>query len=204
MNYFLYRAIFNSRDCLIWLKEKQKPILNFALNKKRVILFTISGIIITAFTLGYTLSEARDIENFSIINPDLNSSLNTIQENSVLAISNPSFISSLSLSILTEEEAEKEKIEVIITAYSSTPWETDDDPFITASGTTVKDGIVANNFLPFGTKIRIPEIYGDKIFIVEDRMHPAKGNYHIDIWFPSYYEAKNFGVKESYIEIVEG
>ncbi len=96
-----------------------------------------------------------------------------------------------------------QKIRVVVTAYSSTPCQTDDTPFITASNTWVRKGIVANNFFSFGTRIRIPEFYGDKIFVVEDRMHWRKSNYHIDIWFPSYWEAKNFGIQKTYIEILE-
>lgn len=95
------------------------------------------------------------------------------------------------------------KIKMVVTAYSSTPEQTDDTPFITASNTHVRDGIVANNMLPFGSKIRIPELYGDKVFIVEDRMHQRKGKYHLDIWFPEYSQAKNFGAKITYIEILE-
>ncbi|MBZ9569844.1 3D domain-containing protein [Patescibacteria group bacterium] len=96
------------------------------------------------------------------------------------------------------------KIKVIVTAYSSSTFETDDNPYITAAGTWVREGVVANNLLHFGTKIRIPEIYGDKIFVVEDRMHWKKGYYHVDIWFPSYWQALNFGSKRSFIEILEG
>jgi len=95
-------------------------------------------------------------------------------------------------------------VKMVATAYSSTPEQTDNDPFITAAGTTVRDGIIANNLLPFGTKVRIPELYGDKIFVVEDRMNKRKGDYHIDIWFPSYWEAKEFGAKRPYVEILEG
>ena len=94
-------------------------------------------------------------------------------------------------------------IKMMATAYSTTVQQTDDDPFITAAGTWVRDGIVANNLFPFGTKIRIPELYGDKVFVVEDRMSWKKGNYHIDIWFPSYWEAKSFGAKITYVEILE-
>ncbi|MCH8987109.1 3D domain-containing protein [Patescibacteria group bacterium] len=93
-------------------------------------------------------------------------------------------------------------VNVIVTAYSSTPDQTDDTPFITASGNWVRDGIVATNILPMGTKIKIPEVYGDRIFVVDDRMHPRK-QYNVDIWFPSYWEAKNFGVKRTYIEVLE-
>ncbi len=95
-----------------------------------------------------------------------------------------------------------EEIEVIATAYSSTVCQTDSDPYITAAGTLVRKGIVANNLFPFGTEIRIPELFGNKIFVIEDRMNSRKGNYHIDVWFPSYQEAVNFGVKKTYIEIL--
>ncbi len=95
------------------------------------------------------------------------------------------------------------RIKVILTAYSSTVWQTDSTPFITANGTYVHDGVVANNGFPFGTEIRIPELYGDKVFSVEDRMHWRKGNYHFDIWFPTYEQAKNFGVKYAYVEVLE-
>jgi len=95
------------------------------------------------------------------------------------------------------------KIQVKVTAYSSTPDQTDSDPFITASGKYVKDGIIANNMLPFGTKIRIPELYGDKIFTIEDRMNRKKSDYHIDIWMPSRVVAINFGVKTAEMEVLE-
>lgn len=92
------------------------------------------------------------------------------------------------------------KKKVLITAYSSTPDQTDSSPFITAAGTHVHDGIVAANFLPFGTKVRIPSLDPNKIFTVEDRM---KSNVKMDIWFSSRQEAINFGAKVLEIEIVE-
>jgi 3D (Asp-Asp-Asp) domain-containing protein len=94
-------------------------------------------------------------------------------------------------------------IEVLVSAYSSTPDQTDDTPLITASGKYVADGIIANNLLPFGTKIRIPALYGDKIFVVEDRMNKNKSKYHIDIWMPEKDLAINFGRKNAEIEILE-
>lgn len=94
-------------------------------------------------------------------------------------------------------------VKMVITAYSSTPEQTDSTPFVTASGKKVADGIIANNMLPFGTRIRIPSVYGDKIFIVEDRMHRRKGKYHVDIWFPEYEQAKEFGAKLADVEILE-
>jgi 3D (Asp-Asp-Asp) domain-containing protein len=102
-------------------------------------------------------------------------------------------------------EAQKavKTIKVVITAYSSTPDQTDDSPFITASNKYVRDGIVANNMLPFGTKVKIPSLYGDKIFVVEDRMNRRMGDYRMDIWFPTYTGAKNFGVKTAEIVVLE-
>ena len=91
---------------------------------------------------------------------------------------------------------------VSITAYSSTPDQTDDTPFITARGTYVRDGIIAANFLPFGTKIKIPELFGDKIFIVEDRMN-SRYWHKIDIWFPERHDALEFGIKTAKIQIIE-
>lgn len=88
---------------------------------------------------------------------------------------------------------------VTITGYSSTPDQTDDSPFITASGRRVRDGIIASNFLKFGTKVKIPSVFGDKIFIVEDRMH-SRFSDRVDIWFSNRSEAVKFGKRQ--LEIV--
>lgn len=91
---------------------------------------------------------------------------------------------------------------VTITAYSSSVDETDASPFITASGAYVRDGIIAANFLKIGTQVKIPALYGDKIFVVEDRM--AAYNYgKVDIWMPSKGEAIQFGVKRAEIVVLE-
>lgn len=95
----------------------------------------------------------------------------------------------------------KRKMWVTTTAYSSTVDQTDSTPFITASGTHVHNGMVAANFLKFGTKVRFPSLYGDRIFIVEDRMN-ARFDKRVDIWFPTRPEAKNFGAKWLEIEIL--
>jgi 3D (Asp-Asp-Asp) domain-containing protein len=89
----------------------------------------------------------------------------------------------------------------VITAYSSTVEETDSDPFTTAAGTQVRDGIVAMNTLPFGSKIMIPDLFGSKVFTVEDRMAP-KNHHKVDIWFPSKQEAIQFGVKKARVLVI--
>lgn len=88
------------------------------------------------------------------------------------------------------------------TAYTSRPEETDDSPFIAADGTHVYDGMVAANFLKFGTKIRIPELYGDKIFTVHDRMN-KRYNVKVDIWMTNLKDAYKHGLRHITVEIVE-
>ncbi|MEX0869879.1 MAG: 3D domain-containing protein [Candidatus Spechtbacterales bacterium] len=90
---------------------------------------------------------------------------------------------------------------VPITAYSSTPDQTWGNPFITASGTRVRDGIIAANFLPLGTKVRIPEYYGDKVFVVEDRMN-SRYWHRADIWMETRHEALQWGIRYTTIEVI--
>ena len=94
------------------------------------------------------------------------------------------------------------QINVVLTAYSSTKDQTDSAPFIAASGKHVYDGMVAANFLPFGTKIKIPSLFGDKIFTVDDRMNKRHQDI-VDIWQPNKKTAIEFGVKKATIEVVE-
>jgi 3D (Asp-Asp-Asp) domain-containing protein len=143
---------------------------------------------------------------------NLNSSNNTKQRISQYRsekLSNKSIILVQKSAILSQSSHETESINksklntrkklVIATAYSSTVDQTDSTPFITASGTPVRDGVIAANFLKFGTKVKFPSLYGNKVFTVEDRM---KSNYKVDIWFPTRQKAKSFGVKRVEMEIL--
>jgi 3D (Asp-Asp-Asp) domain-containing protein len=98
-------------------------------------------------------------------------------------------------------QEQTESLTMRVTAYSSSPDETDDTPFITASGIKVRDGIVATNVLPFGTKIKLPSLFGDKIFTVEDRMSRRLKN-TIDIWMSTKQKALRFGVAQAKVVIV--
>ena len=115
-----------------------------------------------------------------------------IQNDSVLATRSP---------ITPKTYKPKKTYVVAATGYSSTPEQTDSTPFITASGTHVRDGVIAANFLPIGTIIKIPELFGDKTFIVEDRMN-SRYWLNIDIWFSEKNLAKEFGLKVVKVEIV--
>jgi 3D (Asp-Asp-Asp) domain-containing protein len=93
-----------------------------------------------------------------------------------------------------------------LTAYSSDASQCDGNPCRTASGFNlchygIEDS-VAVNFLPFGTKIRIPGLFGDRIFVVRDRMNSRYDN-RIDIWFKDQKNALKFGFKLAKVEILE-
>lgn len=94
-------------------------------------------------------------------------------------------------------ESAPQAIQAIVTAYSSSPDETDDTPSITASGKTVGDGVIASNCLPFGTKVKIPELFGDRTFIVEDRKSSRYGCEWLDVWYPTKAGAQKFGIKRN-------
>jgi len=93
-----------------------------------------------------------------------------------------------------------------VTAYSSTPDQTDSTPCITANGFNLcehdREDVIAANFLPFGTKVRIPEYFGDRIFYVQDRMN-SRYYYRTDIWMKNRTDALKFGLRYATIEVVE-
>lgn len=90
---------------------------------------------------------------------------------------------------------------VWVTAYASVPNETDGSPFITANGDYVHEGVIAANWLPFGTQVKIPALFGDRIFTVEDRMNQVF-NQRADIWMPTVSAALHFGIQHVQVVIV--
>ncbi|MEI6529308.1 MAG: hypothetical protein WCN88_02825 [Candidatus Falkowbacteria bacterium] len=93
-----------------------------------------------------------------------------------------------------------------MTAYNSEAGQTDDSPCITANGFNVcEHGIedtIAANFLPMGTKVKIPDLYGDRIFVVRDRMNKKHPN-RVDVWMKNRSAAMQFGVKVAKIQVLE-
>lgn len=100
----------------------------------------------------------------------------------------------------SEDREASKTMRISVTAYNSLPEQTDDTPFETADGTRVRDGIVAANFLKLGTRVRFPELYGDKIFVVKDRMN-ARYDKRADIWMEHKSDALALGHKYTTIEI---
>jgi len=98
-------------------------------------------------------------------------------------------------------------INMTVTAYNSEVGQCDDTPCITANGFNVCEhgieDVIATNILPFGTKVMFPDLYGDKIFTVQDRMN-AKYSYRADIWMVHRADAIQFGAHYNVKMVVLG
>lgn len=87
---------------------------------------------------------------------------------------------------------------VTVTAYNSEVAQTDGDPWTTAAGTRTRDGVIALNGVPFGTKVKFPQYFGDKIFTVEDRTSSRYGKFsRADIWMLRKTDALKWGIKRN-------
>lgn len=97
-------------------------------------------------------------------------------------------------------EPEPVRLLATVTAYSSSPDETWGDPFVTASGKRVFDGLVAcPRSLAFGTRVKI----GERTYDCYDRLHP-KYDDRFDIWMSSKDAALRFGKRQVQVEVLEG
>ena len=166
---------------------------------------TISAVLLTMFILTSTSANAADYLGLSSNShvSDNVSYLKSLAQNTDVSANTPE-PTPVPTPVQKTKAAKTAPIKtyvVMASAYSSTPDQTDSTPFITAWGTQVRDGIIAANFLPFGTLVKMPELYGDKIFTVEDRMN-RRYTYKIDVWFPERAQAMEFGNKKVKIEVV--
>lgn len=129
----------------------------------------------------------------------------TTNEKIVGVVTDPDWNYSIRLPEINNKEP-RFTIKITVTAYNSLPWQTDDTPCITASGMDIcernTEDIIATNlwYLPFGTKVRLPDLYGDKIFQIEDRMNKRYSR-RVDIWMKEYTDAKSFGRRWTRMEI---
>lgn len=93
-----------------------------------------------------------------------------------------------------------------VTSYSSTADQTDSTPCITANGFDLcannRENVIAANFLKFGTKVRMPELFGNRVFTVQDRMN-ARYYYRADVWMIERQDAVKFGIHYTKIEVLE-
>lgn len=99
------------------------------------------------------------------------------------------------------------------TAYNSLAAQTDSTPFITATGTRTRPGVVALSrdllrIFPYGSRITIEDLSGKynhllrgRVFYVEDTMAARKTN-SIDIWMATRSQALQFGARQVRITAV--
>ena len=111
---------------------------------------------------------------------------------------------------------------VLATAYSSDPRQTDDTPCTPAMGgfnlcenfeKYGTEDAIANNCLRLGTVVKFPEMFGDREFVVRDRMNSRYDCHRIDFWIASVTpetqeiiqeakaEARAFGLKRINMEV---
>ena len=89
-------------------------------------------------------------------------------------------------------------IQAVVTAYSSTPEQTDDSPRVTASGRYVGPKVIAcPKSYKFGTMVRIL----GKVYECADRMNQKFGE-RFDVWFEKTEDALAFGKKNITVEIL--
>lgn len=106
-----------------------------------------------------------------------------------------------SLPVLYEKPVEK--MTVTATAYNSLAGQTDSTPCIAARGYDLceadQENVIAANFLPIGAKIAVPELSGDKVYTVVDRMNARYSKFcsgtscRMDFWMRNYDDARKFG-----------
>lgn len=140
-----------------------------------LLILLLSGIFI-----GSKLDQESEIEQgFSEIEQGFQGSLPMIQGNSLIGLYAPNILMFESLGARW------------VTGYSSEISQTDSTPFITASGTKVRDGVIAcPTYLDFGSKI----IIDGEIYTCEDRMKQTEPyKYYFDIWFATREEALEWG-----------
>ena len=93
-----------------------------------------------------------------------------------------------------------------MSAYTSETAQTDNSPCVTANGFNVcehgLEDTVAANFLPMGAKVKIPELFGDRIFIVRDRMN-SRFSERIDVWMRERSDAMQFGVRSARLVVLK-
>ena len=103
--------------------------------------------------------------------------------------------------------AAKYEVNEVLTAYTSEAAQTDDSPCITANGFDLckhgQEDTVAINGVRMGTRVRFPDLFGNRVFVVRDRMNSRYGSNRADVWMLSKANAISFGVRVARMEVLE-
>lgn len=156
---------------------------------------TISILAIVSLFSGMTPAQAVNMETKRIVLSSFPLQLETLAEE---VVEEPTPFP------VIEDRAPLKTVIVAATAYNSLAGQTDSTPCIPAMPKFdlckfyEENGFgnsIAANFLPLGTQVKFPDLYGDKIFVVRDRMNARYGYGRVDIWMHAKADAKAFGVK---------
>jgi 3D (Asp-Asp-Asp) domain-containing protein len=150
------------------------------------------------FVLSFSFVFIQSAPQLAIASPELNfdyargpvvTAINNHPDNPITV--NTEKQTPITSALPSSEELPYYETYITTTAYTSREQETDSDPFIAAWGDHVFWGMVASNAYPKGTKIQIPEYFGDKMFTVLDKMN-TRYYHRIDVWMPELDDAKHF------------
>jgi len=144
---------------------------------------TLSVVLLTIFILSQNTANAGYFSDNSHIDDNMGFLKNTMNKNtSTEDVQEPVIAPAPKAKIakIASKINPVATLTVQASAYTSTPDQTDSSPFITANGEHVYWGGVAANIIdtngrniPFGTKIMIPDLFGDQIGI--ERPDPGHG-----------------------------
>ncbi len=189
---------------LIKISEEIVPLSR---RQQAVLLLIVSCIF--QFTLFFTPALAAEA-----VNQELEANQSLVNEEIVIEVNKESapdeniliFENEKNTNEATEEQKVIRSSFHTITAYNSEAAQTDDSPCITANGFNVcehgTEDTIAANFLKFGTKVRIPELFGDRVFVVRDRMNRRHAD-RVDVWMNNRQDALKFGIRVAKIEVLE-
>lgn len=182
---------------------KKPADLSSGYTKTQAILVSLTILLGTLFMISST--DAADKLSLKVLQDAMvigSESIRAPQESLVML---PEEVQEENLQKLRDEAKQVESLSTVYmnaSAYNSVPGQTDASPFKTAIGSLTRDGVIASNYFPIGTKIRIPDHFGDQVFRVEDRMNP-RYNKTLDIWMEDISEAKKWGRRYIKVEVVK-
>jgi len=183
------------------LKKNHNKIITLK-QAKKVVIFLVF-IFFFEFLLFPAPVVASQMEEITLVNEDQGIISSQNEVNQDMAVNIVEFNGKLPESAGAEIDFSKH---IVITAYNSEAGQTDNSPCITANGFNVcENGVedtIAANFLPFGSKVKIPALFGDRVFVVRDRMNKRFSD-RVDVWMIERPDAVNFGVKVAKIEVLK-
>lgn len=181
-------------------------------NKKKLIIAIIFCLLANIVFLPASASAEENILEISPIF-EISSNISQYYQDNIVKILNPSVLFFRNKEMNNNRLPENNNLSVnksaiiTFTAYNSEVGQCDDSPCITANGFNVcKHGVedtIAMNGVKLGTKLRIPELFGDKVFVVRDRMNSRYDSSRGDVWMVDKQDARQFGVKIAKVEFLQ-